>query len=173
MPEIKEVWSVAGAVIFALGGGGVVVFAFSSWLGKVWATRIAKAEKARFTRDLETYKAQLGQLAADRADALTRKRDIYGRLVTSMRVFSAKPGSASPEAQREFNAAYDQASLWASEEVAHAVGQLVDLLVRNSASSGAVSNDALKDAYRECVGAMRRDSGFPDTAYSYRVVTFS
>jgi len=171
--DVKEIWSVAGAVILALGGGGVLVFALSSWLGKVWATRIAQAEKARFANDLETYKAELGQLASDRADALTRKRDIYGGLVTSMRVFSGTPGSASPAAQREFNAAYDQASLWASEEVAHAVGLLLDLLVKNSASPGAVSNDALKDAYRKCVGAMRRDCGFPDTTFSYRVVTFS
>jgi len=101
------IWSTAAAVIGSLGGGAVLVFAFSSWLGKVWATRIADAERARFSKDLEGYKHELQQLADEQRDALTRKRDIYARLATTMRVFleSAKP--ASEAEKRDFLAAFN------------------------------------------------------------------
>jgi len=38
--DIKAVYDVAFAIIISLGGGGIIVFALSSWLGKVWANRI-------------------------------------------------------------------------------------------------------------------------------------
>ena len=89
MTNALNVWSLAGAILVALGGGGAIVVVLSSWLGKVWATRIADAERARFTKDLEGYKSELQQLAEERRDAITRKRDIYGKLVAEMRVFHA------------------------------------------------------------------------------------
>ena len=97
MSDATTIWATAGAVILSLGGGGVLVFALSSWLGKVWATRIADAERARFSKELESYKSDLQHLSEERRDALTRKRDVYGRVAASMRVFLAAGRSATDD----------------------------------------------------------------------------
>ncbi|MCG3111686.1 MAG: hypothetical protein MCM46_07650 [Candidatus Manganitrophus sp. SB1] len=166
------IWSTAAAVIASLGGGAVLVFAFSSWLGKVWATRIAEAERARFSRELEGYRNQLQQLAEERRDALTRKRDIYAQLATSMRVFLVSGRPASDQEKKDFLAAFDVAALWASEAVAKALANFLEYSTRSANQPGSVTNDEFKNAYRACLNAMRRDCGFPDTEFSYPVITF-
>ena len=114
MSDATIVWSTAGAVILSLGGGGFLVFALSSWLGKVWATPIADADRARFSQELENYKSDLRHLSEERRDALTRKRDVYAQVATSMRVFLAVGRRASDDEKREFLVAFDQATLWGS-----------------------------------------------------------
>lgn len=54
-----EVWNVALAVIASLGGGGLIVAALSSWLGKVWANRLMERERAQYAADLERLKSSL------------------------------------------------------------------------------------------------------------------
>ena len=172
MSSPDEIWKVAAAVIVSVGGGGVLVVALSSWLGKVWANRIADAERARFAKDLEGYKSELQHLLEDRRDALTRKRDVYARLVTSMRVFIGGRRAVSQSEKQAFLEAFDHASLWASEEVTALLGRFLETSVRLTNQPGSVSNDEFKDAYRACVEEMRRDCGFPDTTFKYPVVQF-
>ena len=58
---MKQVFEVAGAMIFSLGGGAAIVFALSSWLGKVWANRILEKEKAEHSKEIEYYKSELNK----------------------------------------------------------------------------------------------------------------
>jgi hypothetical protein len=169
---VETIWHIAGAIIVSIGGASVLVVGLSSWLGKVWATRIADAERARLAKEVESYKSELQHLLEDRRDALTRKRDIYARLVTSMRVFLGGPRPVSTDEKRAFLQAFDHASLWASEQVAETLGRFLETSVRHSNHPGSVSNDEFKDAYRACVESMRRDCGFPNTEFRYPVVQF-
>jgi hypothetical protein len=57
------VWEVAGAIIASVGGAGVLMLALSSWLGKVWATRILDKERQRFAADLEQLRTTLEQIS--------------------------------------------------------------------------------------------------------------
>lgn len=54
-----QIFELIGAVLFSLGGGGVIVFALSSWLGKVWANRILEKEKKEHQLEIENYKSKL------------------------------------------------------------------------------------------------------------------
>lgn len=54
-----EIFKLIGAVLFSLGGGGAIVFALSSWLGKVWANRILEKEKKEHQLEIEDYKSKL------------------------------------------------------------------------------------------------------------------
>jgi hypothetical protein len=56
---VKEAFEVASAVLVALGGGAAIVFAFSSWLGKVWANRILEQERVKYSQQLEELKQRL------------------------------------------------------------------------------------------------------------------
>lgn len=56
---MKDIFEIISAVLLSIGGGGAIVFALSSWLGKIWATRILEKEKNEYTKDIEKYKTQL------------------------------------------------------------------------------------------------------------------
>lgn len=187
----------------------------SSWLGKVWASRILEREKADLTKSIETIKAeltrsierekaemarfheahrsQLQELSTDRLDALNRKRDVYTQLATKMRVLLH--ADMTPEQQRQdtraFLAAYDQGYIWSSEPVIVAIRDLIETLEKKAAADAnamltpanapvavevRATAQALDiragDLYRHCLLEMRRDSGFPDSAAEYRVVSF-
>jgi hypothetical protein len=59
MVSPSEIWQTAGAVVLSLGGGGVIVLALSSWLGKVWAERILAADRAKYAREIEELRGSL------------------------------------------------------------------------------------------------------------------
>jgi hypothetical protein len=85
----NDAWSIAGAVIAALGGGGAVVLALSSWIGKIWANRILESDKAKYQKEFAELKFELDKrihahnVAAARIDAqrVAAIRELYGALV--------------------------------------------------------------------------------------------
>jgi len=56
-----DIFGVSGAILGSLGGGALIIFGFSSWLGKVWAGRLMAQEKNEHTRALEALRSQLTQ----------------------------------------------------------------------------------------------------------------
>jgi len=128
----------------------VVLGALSTWLGKIWASRILEREKAELNKSIEVtkaelarsieqekaamaalheeHKAKIAEFSSQRLDALTRRRDFYARLATKMRILIR---ADMPPEQREkdkwaFLAAYDEGYIWASEAVAAAIRDLLD-----------------------------------------------
>ena len=154
---MKEAFEFAGAVLFAFGGGSAVVFALSKHLAAIWAQRTIEREKANIIREQEL---------------LVRKRNIYAKLSQTLRVFLASDTPATTEQKNAFLAAYDEAALWASEEVVEALGKFLDLNMQSMNSKESVSQETYKKAFLACVNEMRRDSGFPKTSYQHRMVVF-
>lgn len=152
-----DLFQLSSFILLSLGGGAAIVAALSRWLGGIWAGRILKEHEAELTTTL---------------DALTRKRNIYSKLVTSLRVLLKKHEQFGQDRREEFLASYDEAAVWAPDEVMNPLGDLIDLLKRNSATPGSVAQPDLEAAYVRCVSAMRRDAGFNQTAFTYRVVSF-
>jgi len=58
---IEESFKIAQAVLLSLGGGSLIIFAFSNWLGKVWADRLMTKEKAAYAQELESLRNKLTQ----------------------------------------------------------------------------------------------------------------
>lgn len=56
---MRDTFATAIAVLFSLGGGGAIVLGLSSWLGKVWASRILEGERARYSEQLAAMAKQL------------------------------------------------------------------------------------------------------------------
>ncbi len=44
--ELQKLFSIISAILASLGGGALIVFALSKWLGGIWAERIINNEKA-------------------------------------------------------------------------------------------------------------------------------
>jgi hypothetical protein len=146
-------------------GGATAISLVLGYLGK-------RAIDSYASGRLEAYKSELELLSNEHRDALTRKRDVYGRVATFMRVFLTGGKQATDDQKRDFLIAFDQACLWASEDVALALVEFLQLSVRSTSEPGSVTNEQFKEGYRACLVAMRRDCGFPETTLKYPVVTF-
>ena len=57
--NIEDIFMVAGAVLTSVGGAAAIIFAFSSWLGHVWADRILAKDKHKYSTELEQIKTKL------------------------------------------------------------------------------------------------------------------
>ena len=79
--DLKEVIQVAAAILLSLGGGGIIVFGLSSWLGKVWAERILSSEKARFEREMAALQNEL------RLNAEKQLADVHSALAVHRETF--------------------------------------------------------------------------------------
>lgn len=152
-----DLLSLVGAILLGVGGGAAIVFALSKWLGGVWAERILENERNAAAREHEL---------------LGRRRNVYTKLALSMRVFLDSGGPPSNEQRHAFLAAYDEAALWAAEEVVHELGKFLDMLVQIKAMPHSVGKDALRAEFVHCITVMRRDCGFPQSQYAHRIVTF-
>ena len=89
-----QVVSICISIVTGLGGGAILIWALSSWLGKVWANRILEKDRLRYNRELEVVKSELGRasqeylikfssLQAERGKII---RDLYNKLMSAQRL---------------------------------------------------------------------------------------
>jgi hypothetical protein len=69
-------WDVAGSVIVALGGGGLIVFGLSAFLGKFWAERIMNRDRQKYAEQLETLRAELQATNTKELDELKSQLEL-------------------------------------------------------------------------------------------------
>lgn len=68
-----------GAVIAYLGGGAIIVGAFSGWLGKLWADRLMKREVVKHQATIEAMKAELSRRAEHYKAGLRKSEFLFQR----------------------------------------------------------------------------------------------
>jgi len=59
MNILENIYQIAFILLSSVGGAVIIIAAFSSWLGKVWANRILQSEKAKYTQELDKMRHQL------------------------------------------------------------------------------------------------------------------
>ena len=52
---------IAGAALASIGSASAIMWALSSWLGKVWASRILEQDRVKYAREIEQLKAEYGR----------------------------------------------------------------------------------------------------------------
>jgi hypothetical protein len=72
----REALEIGSVVVASLGGGAVLIFTMSNWLGRVWADRLMQSERARHDADLEQLRARLHQQTSNEIEFVKRKLDI-------------------------------------------------------------------------------------------------
>ncbi len=70
--NIEDILKIAGAIITSLGGGALIVAAFSTWLGKVWASRILESDRAKYKAEIEILKSELSKKIHEHNVAISR-----------------------------------------------------------------------------------------------------
>lgn len=77
----NDLMGLAGSILLSLGGGAVIVFSLSSWLGKVWAARLMEREKALHTQALESLRHDLAKHLEYQKVALRKSEILYTRQI--------------------------------------------------------------------------------------------
>ena len=104
---IADIFRVAGAAIAATGSASLIMFALSSWLGKVWASRILERERGALAKELEERRAELARLTAEHSVRYVRLHErratviseVYARLedfhraVRALAILGHAPGA--------------------------------------------------------------------------------
>ena len=86
----EQAWTIAGAILTSLAGGGAIVLALSSWLARSWARRMLEEDRARYHAELDavkhTYTHELERLKEDLAAS---NRKLHGHIDHA--VFVSRP----------------------------------------------------------------------------------
>ena len=69
---MKDIWEISSAILASLGGGALIIAAFSSWLGKVWAGRILESDRAKYQAEIEQIKSDLNKKIHEHNVAVSR-----------------------------------------------------------------------------------------------------
>ena len=72
----NDVQAVTTNIIVSLGGGGLIVFGLSNWLGKVWAERLMQSERQQHNRELEELRNSLRLTTEERLASVQAQLDI-------------------------------------------------------------------------------------------------
>jgi hypothetical protein len=91
---VDQIVTICISIVTGLGGGAVIIWALSSWLGKVWANRILEKDRLRYSRELEVVKTELGRASQEylikfsslHAERGTIIRDLYKKLMSAQRL---------------------------------------------------------------------------------------
>jgi len=138
---------------------------------KHFQSRNLQKQKNQLEKEIEQLKSDLLFETAVEQEKLNKKREIYVNLVDSMAIFIGFRVEESEriEYQKKFLKAYDTVWLWGSDEVLKALSNYMELKTNN------VSGDLEKEAFAQCIIAMRKDIGFSETTITetnYKFVIF-
>jgi hypothetical protein len=95
--NLTELAEIVASVLVSLGGGGAIVLALSSCLGKVWAEHLMEKEKARYQKELENFKAQLNRENDRTGQTLREKLALYKEAIPPVVDFIMELSNATPD----------------------------------------------------------------------------
>ena len=101
--NLNELSQISGNILTSLGGGGIIVFALSGWLGKVWANRLMAKETKLHNEDIAKFKDQLQTTADCYAHNYRNKIELYKEALTPIIEFVIKMHGSNKPTQEEIN----------------------------------------------------------------------
>jgi len=164
------------------GVGGFIIIVFIGWI--IWLLINQKVNRIE-----QTFISELEKNRATELDLLYRRREVYSRLIKGMRVFlmKGKPDEKSTKEEKdEFLSAYDEAYIWAPDEVIVKLEEYIQANRDYSKAKKTASNRAntmnpkeelsfqrkLKEAHTQCLKKIRKDCGFKNTEVEYNFIGF-
>ena len=183
---MEQYLGISAAILGSLGGAGVIIIALSSWLGKVWATRLMDNERHKHDRDLEALRAslkaqndkQLTEMSSDfeifkqthlreHNDKLAIYRAALDTVVTILAkvelLVIGQRGELSTEEKEAFEndrlRIYGYLAMLAPQSVIDANDALVDLLLALIYDGEQTNWETVRNSALRLINAMRADIG--------------
>lgn len=177
----EEVLKLFGAAIFSLGGGGVVVFALSSWLGKIWAGRILAEDTHQLSTRLEETKRELDVLKEKtlrfQNDKILAYREITEIIAKLLAIMDAENGrivgwDTDKGPVHEFNEQrlklYGYLAMLAPQAVMDAQDDLVDHLLLTASGDVDYKWSEVREKVLFLLNAVREDIGLAAGSIVYK-----
>ena len=177
---VKEIFEIAAAIIASLGGAALLLGAFSSWLGSVWAKRMLQNERAKNEEVLEGIKKELDVLKQKELtrhfDKLAIYKDVVHLISEILReleaVSSSKQETISPDVEHSFslcrNKAYGYISLVSTQEVMDKYNDMIDFFIPIMYEGQTATWEELRTKADALFNEMRTDLGIKDGTIVYR-----
>lgn len=65
-------FQLAASILVSLGGGGAIVWAMSSWFGKIWAERILESDRNKYSTEMEVLRADYARALEEHKNQLEK-----------------------------------------------------------------------------------------------------
>lgn len=169
------------ASIASVGVGGALVFALSSWLGKVWANRIIATQTHELQSNLEKTKSELDVIKKTslrfQNDKIHTYRAIVDVVAQVLSSFDANQmGRLEPrEAARRFDdfnekriRVYGYLAMLAPQSVMDAQDSLMDHLLKIANNSAPYEWANVRKLALNLLNEVRKDVGIDKTPIEYR-----
>lgn len=189
--NIDEIFKIAAAIIASLGGGALLIGAFSNWLGGVWANRMLQNERAKHEKSLqelktkneaalENFKAQIDTFKQKELtrhfDKLTIYKDVIHIVSEILRELESvallKNESINPEIERSFalnrHKAYGYISLVSSQEVLDKYNDMIDFFVPLLYEGKQATWIEMREKADSMLNSMRTDLGIKEGEIGYK-----
>lgn len=177
---MDEIFKLSAAIITSLGGAALILAAFSSWLGGIWAKRMLQNERAKHSETLEELKKELDLLKqkelARHFDKLAIYKDVVHIISELLRelesVASENQTSVSPEVIHSFalnrNKAYGYISLVSNQSVMDKYNEMIDFFIPVIYENERATWEDMRAKADSMLNAMRTDLGIQDGQVFYR-----
>lgn len=178
--NIDEVFKIATAVIASVGGSALILAAFSSWLGGVWAKRMLQNERAKHSEALEGIKKELDLLKQKEItrhfDKLAIYKDVVHLISEILRELEAvtvkKQSAVNPDVEHSFalcrNKAYGYLSLVSTQEVMDRYNEMIDFFIPIMYEGQSASWEEMREKADALLNTMRLDLGIKEGDIVYR-----
>ncbi len=176
----EDAFKIIVAMIASIGVGGALVFALSSWLGKLWAQRILENEKHQLASELEKTKRDLDvvkettlRFQNDKLYTYRAVIDVIARLLAALD--SHESGRLAPQ---EANARFDEfneqrlkiygyLAMIAPQAVMNAQDNLIDYLLLISHNNAEYDWEKVREKSLALLNAVRVDIGIDKSPVTY------
>jgi hypothetical protein len=177
---IDEIFKIAAAVIASVGGSALILAAFSSWLGGVWAKRMLHNERAKHSEVLEGIKKELDLLKQKELtrhfDKLSIYKDVVHLISQILReleaVSTSKQSSINPDVEHSFalcrHKAYGYISLVSNQDVMDKYNDMIGFFIPIMYEGGSASWIEMRSKADTLLNAMRLDLGIKEGNIVYK-----
>ncbi len=144
--SIADIAKIGLYIIGSFGGGAIIVFALSGWLGKVWANRLMVKEKAGYAQELESLRNHLAQDTESYKIKLKKSEFIFQKEFEAASTFVALKSSFMPTFDYP-----DKGWHEACDDIAQKFHKIERKLNTFLATYGAVLQKEVKDSIIACM----------------------
>jgi len=176
----EDVFKLFGAAIVSIGGGGVIIVALSSWLGKVWASRILTQETHQLATQLEAAKRDLDILKEttlrfqnDKILIYRTVIEIVSRLLATLdshedgRLVVDEAGARFDEFNEQRMRVYGYLAMLAPQSVMDAQDELIDHLLLITHGNATYVWSEVREKALTMLNAVRADIGIGQNPIAY------
>lgn len=169
---LKPVFETAGAALAAIGSASVLLFALSSWLGKIWASRILEKERS----DLAIFKDTVLKERNEKVATYKTVVDVVSKMLADLDKWYA--GHLAPDKGVEsfhvFNEqrmrVYGYLGMVAPQSVMDAQDKLIDHILLITTGQVLYKWDEVRILALDLINEIRKDIAIDKSPVSYKGV---